>query len=95
MVIIQYHTFVSGALALVIYGIVQLTNGHSTHTSATILKVGAALLIACYALLTGYTVHSFTMPRQTQASSYRSGSKVRYSPFHSPYQTFYQTSKIY
>lgn len=76
--VIQYHMFVSGALALVIYGVVKLTGGDVTSTSSSVLKAGAAILVVCYAALLGWAVLSLRLRRQTSSPAYDLGSKVRF-----------------
>jgi hypothetical protein len=79
MIIIQYHMIVSGCLALIIYGVVTLTEGSVTHTSSILLKVGAAGIVVCYILLVGWAVMSLIMPRRGQPAAYGMGSKVSLS----------------
>lgn len=79
MIIIQFHTIVSGCLGLIIYGIVTLTQGTVTHTSSILLKVGAAGVAVCYLLLAGWAVMSLMMPRRGQPTGYGMGSKVNLS----------------
>lgn len=69
--------FVSGALILVVYGVVKLTSGDVTTTSSALLKVGAAALVVCYVFLLGWSLLSLRMRRQTNSSAYEMGSKVR------------------
>lgn len=76
-IVFQYHMFVSGALALVIYGIVKLTSGDMTTASSALLKVGVAGLVVCYVFLLGWAVLSLLMRRQTSSPAYPMGSKVR------------------
>jgi hypothetical protein len=71
--------FVSASLALLVYGIVTLTQGNPTTTSTALLKVGAAGLVVCYAILSGYSLFSLRMPRQSHPPAYASGSKLLYA----------------
>jgi hypothetical protein len=68
--------FVSAALGLIVYGVVELTGGHVTSTSTALTKVGAAGLVVCYAFLLGWALLSWRLHRQSQSPAYEMGTKV-------------------
>ena len=68
--------FVSAALGLIVYGIVELTGGHVTSTSSALLKVGAAVLVVCYVFLLGWAAVSWSLRRQSQSPAYEMGTTV-------------------
>jgi hypothetical protein len=78
-IVIQFHMFVSGALALIVYGVVELTQSHVTSASSVCMKVGAAGLVVCYVLLLGWALLSFRLPRQTNSPAYEMGTKASLS----------------
>ena len=56
--VIQYHLLVSGALGLIIAGILGLENGNLSSSTHVLLKAGAALLVLCWFLLLCWTTVS-------------------------------------
>ncbi|KAI9851329.1 MAG: hypothetical protein M1838_003970 [Thelocarpon superellum] len=76
-VVIKYHFFVSGALGVLIAGIVFLQSGKHFSTAATLLKLGAALLVICWALVVVWAGLSVITGDQDQTSpAYADGTKL-------------------
>lgn len=75
--VIQYHLLVSGALGLIIAGIVGLENGNLSSSTHVLLKAGAALLVLCWFLLLCWTAVSLlSSKKHTQVTAAGDGSKV-------------------
>ena len=68
--------FVSAALGLIIYGVVELTDGNVTSTSSALMKIGAAGLVVCYVFLLGWAILSWRLRRQSRSPAYEMGTKV-------------------
>ena len=79
--VIQYHLLVSGALGLIVAGVVLLQsgNGENLDTAASLMKVGSAIVLLCWVLLAVWAGVSLmgSRGRDWQAAlDYVSGSKV-------------------
>ena len=75
--VIQYHLLVSGAMGLIIAGIVGLENGNLSSSTHVLLKSGAAVLVLCWFLLLCWTAVSLlSRKKHTQTPTSGDGSKV-------------------
>jgi hypothetical protein len=71
---------VSTFVVLVVIGVVHLTDGNIQPTSKVLLKVGAAGVSICYALLALFTYCSLRLPRISGVKAYSTGTKACPSP---------------
>ncbi|MCJ1323195.1 hypothetical protein MMC15_008549 [Xylographa vitiligo] len=77
--VIQYHFAVSVALVLIIVGVINLEGGTITTTTSSLLKVGAAILVVCWAALVLWTRVSMNeQGKDMNAKGYANGTKVLY-----------------
>lgn len=83
--VFHYHFLVSGALALIIAGVVILDGGAGSslselNTASSLVKAGSAIVLVCWALLVLWAGVSLFAPggdAGLAALDYRAGSKVR------------------
>ncbi|KAM0798782.1 hypothetical protein BDR22DRAFT_808325 [Usnea florida] len=68
-VVIQYHLLVSGALGLIIAGIISVENGNLSSSTHALLKTGAALLVLCWFLLLFWTAVSLLSRKEYTPSA--------------------------
>jgi hypothetical protein len=73
--VIQYHLAVVAGIVLVIIGIVKLQDGASVGTM--LMKVGMAVILACWVILAAWTLLSFPSPQgYTAMGVHAEGTKV-------------------
>lgn len=78
LLVIQYHLLVATAIALVIVGIVNLSEGKATSTTDDLIEAGAAIILLCWVLLVFVSFWSLHSSKRGQLRSqlHVNGSKV-------------------